>query len=148
MANTDATINTSNGRTTLSCGTVTLNYGDTLTIAIGTGFPAAPVTTQVERVEFYAVVNGQKSGPILGKWVQGMSPPSTLPAGIAVAASGSGVVLTNTDDGLSDDDYYFSVTAEDSNSNSYPADPELVLKKKTKPPTAQARRRPPLAPEA
>ena len=55
MANTNCNID--NGTPpTMSCGQVTLNYNDTLTLGIGTGF-TNPTTTSITQVNFYNSVN-------------------------------------------------------------------------------------------
>ena len=146
MADSSGTINHTSRGTNLSCGTVTLNFGETLTISIGTGFPAAPVTTEITKVEFYDILHGQKGSNLLGKWVRDSNPPYTVPEGVAVAAFGTGVQLSDSDDGTNDVDYYYNVTATDSNGNTYTADPELILKKKRQ--TGGAERDTPVSPDA
>ena len=144
MANTNCNID--NGTPpTMSCGQVTLNYNDTLTLGIGTGF-TNPTTTSITQVNFYNSVNGGKGPTLKGQWKR--QGTYTLPTGISAATSGSGVIFTDTDSGNVDEDYYYNVIATDSTTHgNFTADPELVVRKRVRPPAARAPR-PDIAPDA
>ena len=143
MANATKTINLSGGRAMLSPpGSVTLDYNNTLTISIGTGFPTG---AEIARLQFYNVNNHQKGGTLLGAWKRNAN--SNVPTGVLAAASGTGVVLTDSDTTNADEDYYYNVRVKDAAGQHWDADPELVLKKRAQ--TGAARSTPrDIAPDA
>ena len=87
------------------------------------------------RVQFYNVVNHGKGNSLLGAWKLGAN--SNLPPGVLAAASGTGVVLTDSDATTVDDDYYYNVRVKDPAGQHHDADPELILKKRA--PSGSAR---------
>ena len=130
MADQAGTLNTNSAGTTLSVGKIELNYNDSLTLTIGTGFPN-PANTAITQVQFYNVEGGGKGSTPKGSWT--INGPNSVPAGVEVTAtpSGGGVILKDVDDGANDGDYYYNVVATDSTTRAtYPADPELILRKK------------------
>lgn len=130
MANTDVYLNVVGGTATLqdssgkNIGKVTLEFGDTMTLHVGSGFSG---TTSLSNVGVYAWNAGVK-GDLLGNW-----PASNDVGVLSIATSGSNVVVTDGDQGSTDGDYGYSVTAtsvRDGVTSFYTADPELLAKKK------------------
>ena len=128
MANFSATITASGATATITNGAVTLNYNDTLTISIGAGFPDATAT--ISSIEFWDVANGGGKGRNL-KGTYTRNGNSQLPTGVLVAASGTGAVITDSDEGSTDENYYYDVKITDSSRRQWDADPQLVIRKKT-----------------
>jgi len=127
MANTNALINLSGTTATLNVGKVTLDYNDTLSIGIGTGFPNTSQTS-ITKIEFWDVAaGGGKGNSRLATW------PTAVPAGVMVAQSRAGVIIYDSDDSTVNQDYYYNVTANDRSTGiDYTADPELVIRKKVR----------------
>ncbi len=130
MANTDVYLNLVSGQAKLqtsngsSVGRITLEYEDTMTVKLGTGFRG---TTSLTDVTIYNWVNGAKSGAV-GSW-----PASSTIGVLSVTPSGSDVVLQDADRGASDGDYGYAVTATsvvNGVTSEYTADPELLVKKR------------------
>lgn len=126
MANVAITVDKRNGAATLSnTGQIKLFKDETLTITVGGGFP---VGTKVDTVNFRQESAGP-TGPVVGSWNRDGT--GVIAEGVTATKSGSnqdgdGVVIT--DKGTNDEDYYYEVWAGGLN-----ADPELVVKKKTRP---------------
>jgi len=136
--NTECAMNNGTPNPTMGCGAVTLNYLDTLTLTIGSGFPD-PANLYITEIDFYEYINETTKGPLLGSWKR--HGPYSMPNGVSGDAFGNGARLTDTDSGIVDDKYYYDVTAVNSVSHvEYHADPELVIRKRPKPPLHRAPR--------
>ncbi len=102
---------------------ITIKNDKDLEIDVGAGFSSAAT---VESMTLYNIVGGAKGTPI-GTWTR-TAPTAQPSACVDISASGNSIVVVDTNT-TADADVFFSVTAKDGG-QSYPTDPELIIKKK------------------
>ena len=104
---------------------VSIDKDKDLKISVSSDFSNSAEVTQFV---LYNTDGNHGKGTTIGTWNR--SAPATQPsADIDITISGQGVLVTDTNTGTADDDFYFSATCTDGGTP-YSTDPELIVKKK------------------
>ena len=104
---------------------VTINKDKDLKISVSSDFSNS---AEVTEFVLYNTDGNHGKGTAIGTGTRNV--PATQPsADIDISVSGQGVLITDSNTGSADDDFFFSATCTD-NGVPYSTDPELIVKKK------------------